>query len=50
MTHMSQKHGGQTLTAESIAQLRQLDRAACVICVLSDRAEEIVATTVERVA
>ena len=30
--HMSQKHGGQPLTQESVAQLRQLDRAACVIC------------------
>ena len=26
--HTSQKHGGQTLTQESVAQLRQLDRAA----------------------
>ena len=32
MVHMSQKHRGQTLTPESVAQLRQLDRAACVIC------------------
>ena len=29
---MSEKHGGQTLTQESVAQLRQLDRAACEIC------------------
>ena len=27
-----QKHGGQALTAESVAMLRQLDRAACVNC------------------
>ena len=32
MEHMSQKHGGQTLTQENVAQLRELDRAACVIC------------------
>ena len=32
MTHMSQKHGGQILAPQSIAQLRQLDRAACVVC------------------
>ena len=32
MEHMSPKHGGQPLTQESVAQLRQLDRAACVIC------------------
>ena len=30
--HMRQKHGGRTITPESVAQLRQLDRAACVIC------------------
>ena len=29
---MSEKHGGQTLTQESVAQLRRLDRAACVTC------------------
>ena len=29
MTHMSQKHGNPL---ESTAQLRQLDRAACVVC------------------
>ena len=32
MTHMSQTHGGHKLTPESVAQLRQLDRAVCVIC------------------
>ena len=32
MLHMVQKHGGQQLTQESVAQLRQLDRAACVFC------------------
>ena len=30
MLHMVQKHGGQQLTQESVAQLRHLDRAACV--------------------
>ena len=30
MMHMVQKHGGQPLIQESVAQLRQLDRAACV--------------------
>ena len=29
---MSEKHGGQTLTQVSVAQLRRLDRAACVTC------------------
>ena len=32
MGHMSQKHRSQPLIQESVAQLRQLDRAACVIC------------------
>ena len=32
MANMSQKQGGQTLTPESGAWLRLLDRAACVIC------------------
>ena len=32
MEHMRHKHGSQTLTQESVAQLRQLDRAAFVIC------------------
>ena len=32
MIHMGQKHGGQSLIRESVAELRQLDRAACVIC------------------
>ena len=32
MGHMGQKHGDQPLIQESVAQLRQLDRAACVIC------------------
>ena len=31
MTHMSQKHGEQTLTPESLTQLRQLDRGVCVV-------------------
>ena len=30
--HMSQTHGGQTLTQESVAQLLQLDRVACAMC------------------
>ena len=30
MLHMFQKHGGQQLVQESVAQLRNLDRAACV--------------------
>ena len=29
---VSQQHGSQQITQESVAQLRQLDRAACVIC------------------
>ena len=32
MQHMGQKHGGQQLLPESVAQLRQLDRAACAVC------------------
>ena len=32
MTHMRHKHGGQHLLQESVAQLRQLGRAACVFC------------------
>ena len=32
MMHMVQKHGGQQLIQESVAQLRHLDRAACVAC------------------
>ena len=32
MVHMVQKLGGQQLIQESVAQLRQLDRAACVLC------------------
>ena len=32
MLHMVQKHGGQQLIQESVAQLRQLHRAACVLC------------------
>ena len=32
VAQMSQKHGGQTLTPGSVAQLRQIDLAACVIC------------------
>ena len=32
VVHMGQKHGGQSLTQESVAQLRQLDGSACVIC------------------
>ena len=31
MLHMVQEHGGQPLIQESVAQLRQLDRAACVL-------------------
>ena len=33
MVHMGQKRGGQSLIQESVAQLRQLGRAACVICI-----------------
>ena len=44
-----QKHEGQALTSESIAQLRQLDRAACVMSILSDSAEEVVAITAEQI-
>ena len=32
MLHMIQKHGGQQLFHEGVAQLRQLVRAACVHC------------------
>ena len=32
MLHMVQKHGGQQVIQESVAQLRQLDRAASVLC------------------
>ena len=32
MMHMGQKHGGQQLSQESVAQLRQLDWAAFVFC------------------
>ena len=32
MLHMVQKHGGQQLIQESVSQLRQLDRVACVLC------------------
>ena len=32
MERMSQEHEGQTFTQESVALLRQLDRAACEIC------------------
>ena len=32
MEHMGHKHDGQPLILESVAQLRQLDRAACRIC------------------
>ena len=32
MLHMVQKHGGQQLTQESVAQQRNLDRTACVAC------------------
>ena len=32
MAHMVQKHGGQQLIQESVAHLRRLDRAACVLC------------------
>ena len=32
MLHMVQKHGGQRLLPESVAQLRNLDRAACIAC------------------
>ena len=32
MMHMDQKHGGQQLPQECVANLRQLDRATCVIC------------------
>ena len=31
--HMVQEHAGQRLLPESVAQLRDLDRAACVACV-----------------
>ena len=31
MTHVSPKGGGQILTPESSAQLRQLDRGGCVV-------------------
>ena len=32
MLRMVQKHGGQQVIHESVAQLRHLDRAACVLC------------------
>ena len=32
MQHMGQKHGGQVLLADSLGQLRWLDRQACVAC------------------
>ena len=42
VVHMGQKHGGQPLIQESVAQLRQLDRAAC------DRGKETAAIIAER--
>ena len=32
MEHMGHAHGGRPVLQESVAQLRQLDRAACVFC------------------
>ena len=32
MVHKNQKHGDQSVFQESVAQQRQLDRAACAIC------------------
>ena len=32
MQHLEQKHGGQVLLADSVGQMRWLNRQACVFC------------------